>query len=99
MDATDYLKKHFIKTESIVSRKVGNEFIVVPISRTAGEVESIYSLNEVAAFIWELLDGKRSVQQIRDKIIDEFEVSVEAAERDLGDLLQQLLSIGASKEM
>jgi hypothetical protein len=98
MESTDHLKKRFTKTESLVSRKVGSEFVIVPICRTAGEVESIYSLNEVAVRIWELIDGNRSVEQIRDEMVDEFEVSSEELEKDLVELLQQLTSIAAIQE-
>jgi hypothetical protein len=95
MDRNEFLRRHFTKTDAIVSRKIGDEFIMVPLRRKAGDVESVYSLNEVAARIWELVDGDRSVEGIKDTLVAEFEVTAEEAENDLVELLMQLTEIGA----
>ncbi len=87
------------KSPSIVSREIAGEMILVPIRQNVGDLESIYTLNETAAFAWELLDGQRSVQAIRDQIAAEFEVGVEEAEQDLLELLAQLESFGAVEKV
>ncbi len=83
------------KNPDIVSRKIVDEMILVPVRRRVGDVESLYTLNEVGARIWELIDGKRRVEEIRDLIVAEFEVSPGEAEEDLFTLLQQLSEIDA----
>jgi hypothetical protein len=93
-----YLVKCFVKDPSIVSRKIADEFILVPIRQRAGEVESIYTLNDAAARVWELLDGERRVDEIRDQIVAEFEVSPEEAEADVVEFLRQLEAVGAVRE-
>ncbi len=60
-----------------------------------GDLESIYTLNETAARIWELIDGKIKVGEIKEKIIEEFEVTPEEAEKDLIEHLAQLEEIKA----
>ena len=82
-----------------MARQIAGEFILVPIRQSAGEVESIYTLNEVGTRIWELLDGQRSLLQIRDLLVDEFEVSPEEAETDLLEFMQGLESVGAVQEV
>ena len=91
----DFLEKVYKKSDSIVSRKIADEFILVPIRHNVGDLESIYTLNESAARIWELIDGEISVGEIREKIVDEFEVTPEEAEKDLMEHLQQLEGISA----
>jgi hypothetical protein len=91
----EFLEKVYKKNDSIVSRKIGDEFILVPIRQDVGDLESIYTLNETAALIWELTDGKTQVSQIKQKIVEEFEVNPEEAERDLMEHLQQLEGIQA----
>jgi len=83
------------KSDSIVFRKIADEFILVPIRQNVGDLESISTLNEVAARIWELIDGKMKVREIKDKIIEEFEVTPQKAEKDLIEYLQQLEGIEA----
>jgi len=91
----DFLDKVYKKSDSIVSRKIAEEFILVPIRQNVGDLESVYTLNEVAARIWELIDGKIKVREIIDKIVEEFKVTPEEAEKDLLEHLQQLKGIKA----
>ena len=94
----DYLDKIYNKTDSIVFRKIADEFILVPIRQNVGDLESIYTLNKTAAHIWELIDGKIKVGEIKEKLIEEFEVTPEEAEKDLVEHLQQLEKIKAITE-
>ncbi len=92
----DFLEKVYNKkSDSIVSRKIGDEFILVPIKQDVGDLESIYTLNETAARIWELIDGKIKVRDIKDRIVQEFEITPTEAERDLIEHLRQLEGIRA----
>ena len=92
------LDKVYKKSDSIVFRKIADEFILVPIRQNVGDLESISTLNEVAARIWELIDGNMKVSEIKDKIIEEFEVTPQQAEKDLIEYLQQLEGIEAINE-
>jgi len=89
------LDKVYKKSDSIVFRKIADEFILVPIRQNVGDLESISTLNEVAARIWELIDGKMKVREIKDKIVEEFEVTPQHAEKDLVEYLHQLKEIEA----
>jgi len=89
----------FQKAPSIVSRRIADEVILVPISHKLGEIDCLYALNEVGARIWELIDGDRSLQELRDTIVEEFEVSETAAQEDIAVLIEQLNEIGAIQEV
>lgn len=89
----------FRKSPDVVSRKIVDEMILVPIHKTVGDTESIYALNQVGARIWELIDGMRRVEEIRDLIVDEFDVSQKTAEEHLLTLLEQFEEIGAVDEV
>jgi hypothetical protein len=87
------------KNPSFVSRRIADEVILVPISRKVGEIDCLYALNEVGACIWDLIDGDRSLQELRDAIVAEFEVSESEAQEDLTVLIDQLQEIGAVQEV
>jgi hypothetical protein len=93
-----FLDKVYKKSDAIVFRKIGDECILVPVRQGVGDLESIYTLNETAARIWELLDGTAKGVEIRDKIIGEFDVTREEAEKDLAHHLKELASIKAITE-
>jgi hypothetical protein len=93
------LDRFFQKDSSIVSRRIADEVILVPIRRKLGEVDCLYTLNEVGGRLWELIDGERSLKALRDAIVEEFEVSEEEAQEDLFVLIEQLREIGAIQEV
>jgi methyltransferase-like protein len=45
----------------------------------------------VAAFIWEQLDGKNSLENIRDDVLDKFDVGKEDAETDVAEFIDELV--------
>src|SRR6058998_1651173 len=87
------------KDPSFVSRKIVDEVILVPISHRVGEIDCLYALNEVGARIWDLIDGDRSLKELRDAIVAEFEVSETEAQQDLAVLIEQLKEIGAIQKV
>lgn len=85
------------KDESMVFRKIGDETILVPIRNKVGDLQNIYVLNEVGARIWELIDGKKGIEDIVNVISTEYDIMIEEAKKDIRDYLKDLESIGAIK--
>jgi hypothetical protein len=53
-----------------------------------------YGLDAVGARIWSLIQEPRTVNEIRDILLEEYEVEPERCERDLLALLQRLADEG-----
>jgi hypothetical protein len=53
-----------------------------------------YGLNEVGARLWNLIQQPKTVSEIRDAIVAEYEIEPELCDRDLKALLQQLEASG-----
>jgi hypothetical protein len=94
----DHPARIYRKNSDIVARKIVDEMILVPVRRRVGDVESLYTLNEVGARIWELIDGKREVREIRNLLLREFEANEVQIDADLLEFLGQLSEIGAITE-
>ncbi len=56
-----------------------------------------YGLDGVGSRIWGLIQERKSVEQIHDAILEEYEVEPERLERDLVALLQRLKDQGLIK--
>jgi hypothetical protein len=83
--------KIFKKNPKIVVRKIEDETILMPIYSTSEEIDCIYTLNDAAARIWELINGKRTLGKIKKIFLDEFDVT----EEELADFLKDLEEIRA----
>ena len=89
------LEIRYRKDPSIISREIAGEVILVPIRRNVGDLESIYTLNETGARAWALVDGEQTLGEICVQIMAEYEVSQVEVQKDLIELFDQLLTIGA----
>ena len=79
-------------------RTIDHETILVPIKDNVGDMGCIYSLNEVGAFVWEQLDGKKTIGDVKNLVLEAFEGVPASLDRDLQDLVEQLRSIDAVRE-
>jgi hypothetical protein len=91
----DLLTKVYFKSDSFVFRKIGEECILVPIRQNVADLDSIYTLNETGGRIWELIDGANTVKDIKNRILEEFDVPPAEAEKDLVEHLRLLEGIKA----
>jgi methyltransferase-like protein len=89
------LDQVFNRSENIVGRRIQDEFILVPLASRTAQVDSLYNLNSVGAFIWEQIDGVRSGEEIVGMVLERFDAERDAAGRDYIDFMEQLLSIKA----
>ena len=75
--------RRYEKDPSVVYREIAGEAILVPIRRNLVDMQSIYTLDNVGADIWKLIDGERTLAEIREALLEEYDVEREQAERDV----------------
>ena len=87
----------FAKESDLVTRLIAGETIIVPIRNGVGDLNAIYTLNEVGTRIWQLIDGQTRVEQMIKAITAEYEVPKEEAEKDIVEYLDSLEQAGLIK--
>lgn len=80
----------FGKRDNIVSRLILDETILVPIAGNLADMQCIFSLEQVSAFIWEHIDGRNDVDAICSLLLAEFDVDSEVARADLREFLSEM---------
>ena len=93
-----YQARIYQKNPDVVFRIIAGEAILVPVSREAQAVGELFTLNEVGAFIWERLDGRRKLGEILEEILAEYEVSRAQADKDLRELIASLSELKAIRQ-
>lgn len=89
-EETQILSVCFRQKDTVVFRKVAGQHILVPIHKDAVDLEALFSFNETAARIWELIDGKTTGRKIAEIIRVEFGQSQSEVEADVAEFLGQL---------
>ena len=77
-------------SSDLVVRHVGDEAILVPVRHSVGDLDSVFTLNQVALRVWSLLDGRRGTGEIAEVISTEYDVEPSTAAADLAELLSTL---------
>jgi hypothetical protein len=84
----------YVRSESVVSRVIAGETLIVPVRRGVGDLASIYSLNEVGSAIWEAVSQPRNRGDIVDFIALDFDGELHQIERDVDVFLAEMRSAG-----
>jgi hypothetical protein len=87
--------QRFARSPRMVGRRIAGEYLLVPIVGRGADLDAIYTLNPLGAFIWERLDGQTPGAAIIQAIVEGFEVESDRAADDYRSFLSQLVSIRA----
>ena len=88
------MAKTYVKCGEFVTRAIADETIVVPIKAGVGDLDSIYTLNDVGATIWGLIDGATTVDGIVAAVVSTFDVGADEARSDVLEFLGSLEQVG-----
>jgi hypothetical protein len=82
--------EYFVADANLVVRKIGNETILVPVATGVGDLDSIYTLSDVASRVWGLLRTPVSLDHIVSVICAEYEATSAVVSKDVSELLATL---------
>ena len=89
------LGEAWARSERMVGRRIGDEYVLVPLAGRGADLDSILNLNRVAAFVWEQLDGETSGRDVVEAVLERFDVERARAEQDYLELIDTLVELGA----
>lgn len=82
-----------IKKE-LIKREIAGETVLVPVGKAVYDANGLFVLNELAAFIWELLPNVDTPAQICEAVLKAYDVSEETANQDVAEFLETLKEMG-----
>jgi len=90
--------KVFIRNSDVISRKIAGELFLVPVKGKMADMENIFALTAVAEYIWDRLDGRKSLNEILNNVVDRFDVEHEQVESDIQEFIMELMGAGLITE-
>jgi hypothetical protein len=87
------------RNPDFVFRKIVEECILVPIRQDVADMDCIYTLNEVGAYLWEHLDQPATMADLQNALLEEFAADPEVLASDLDNFLSEMVSITALREV
>lgn len=83
------------RAPDVVSRRIRGEHVLVPLRRTSAALDSLYTLNETAGFIWEQAGAGLDRAALARAVCARYEVTEAAAATDVARVIGELLAAGA----
>lgn len=88
------MNKTVRRAPGFVSRAIGDETIVVPVSDGVSNLEAVFTMNAVGAVIWQNIDGGASVDDLAHAVAREFAVDPAVASQDVAEFIDALSARG-----
>lgn len=82
------IKKSFIK------REIAGDTILVPVGKTVVENTGLFVLNDVGAFLWDILPQAENEEALLQQVLCAYEVDAATAEGDIREFLDKLREMG-----
>ena len=86
--------KKLKRIEEFIVRKIADEYVMMPVGKTAQKFNGLVMANDVSAFIWENIEEVETVDELTKMICEEFEVSFEEALRDTEEMVTEMKKAG-----
>jgi len=83
------------KKRDMIAREIDNELILMPNYKSHAEKNEMYTLNKTAAAMWNLIDGRRTLQEISDELCSRYSGSRQTIEADLEEFINDLKTLKA----
>ena len=84
-----------VKDNSVVKRNIADTVFLVPIKGKLVEMKRLLDLNETAEFLWDRIDGVRSLRAIARELTQTYEVEEASALADTTVFVERLHQAGA----
>lgn len=81
-----------IKKEMVL-RKIGTDMILVPVGNALKDHNGFFMLTESAGFLWSQLPECNSVQELTQRLYDEYDVTEEQALADTQEFIDKLVAL------
>ncbi len=76
--------------DNFVCKHTGEELLLIPLKDNVADFNQYLVLNELGAYIWDLLDSQSTFGYLHEKVYAEFEVSSTQLKTDLEQFIVSL---------
>jgi len=92
-------EKRLIRNSDFIFRKIVDEMVLVPIKQNVADLNAIFTLNEIGAFIWEKLGNPITLTELEEAILADYDADIQTVKRELEVFLHDMAEIGAINEV
>lgn len=84
--------------KQFVLREISGEYVILPMGKTLPDMNRLITLNEIQAYLWQMLQEETGYDDLLRRITEEYDVSEAAARDDIQEFLEILTEAGMLEE-
>lgn len=77
--------------KEFILREIAGEYVIIPTGKTVLSFNGLISVNEVGAFLWNMLQKDVTVDELVTGVLEEYDVDEETAREDIQAFLDVLV--------
>ncbi|WP_291861953.1 PqqD family protein [Marinilabilia sp.] len=77
-----------LNAEQFVTRQMGSEMVMVPLTDKVADMTSVLTLNEVGADILKILENPKTIEEMTENLFTLYDVDKATLEADIDDFLK-----------
>lgn len=81
------------RNEEYLLRQIAGEYFIIPTGKAASKMTGMITFSETSAFIWELLQTPKTMDELVEKTVQTYEISTPHAQADIRQLLAKLTAL------
>lgn len=86
------------RNPEFVIRQVADRFVIVPVGTAAEKFSGMITINATGKFLWDLLENEKTLESLAQALVEEYEIDMELALKDVKTFLEPILPTGAIVE-
>ncbi|WP_462317939.1 PqqD family protein [Marinilabilia sp.] len=87
-----------LNSDKFVTRQMGSEMVMVPLSNNVADMTSVLTLNEVGADILKAFVGGATMEEVVARLLKTYEVDEVTLTRDVEEFIENALARGVLEE-
>lgn len=85
----------FVRSQKFIFRQIVDEMILVPLHKDVGDMDAIFTLNEVGAFLWNRMEHPKTFPELQSAVMGSFDAQPDEVVSDLQLFLSAMEECGA----
>lgn len=85
--------------KEFVLREIAGDYVIIPTGQTVLYFNGLITVNEIGAFLWNLLQDEVTVEDLVKAVLNEYDVDEVTAREDIQEFLDTLVNGGILEEV
>lgn len=77
-----------------ITRKIGDKIVAVAVGERSKQFNGMIDLNQTGEFIWKCLENDTSIDEVSQRLVDEYGIDFEKAKESATKFVQSLMDNG-----